>query len=227
MTEKQFYKKAADYWASVPPTIDGILGGFGHISDVDLDGSRAFLQRVFCLDRPPSRKLVLDCGAGIGRVTKGILIHNFQKVDMVEQDERFINTARKSIGEDNAKLGSIYKIGLQNFKPQKKYDVIWCQWVLGHLNDYDLLAFLERCNEALTETGLIIIKENMTTTDELEYDEDDSSVTRPMKLMQAIFDEAQLRIIIHEIQTGFPDDIYPVHMYALVPVERTARVVIV
>ena len=36
--------------------------------------------------------------------------------------------------------------GLQNFTPsQEAYDVIWIQWVLGHLTDDDLVAFLKRC----------------------------------------------------------------------------------
>ena len=36
--------------------------------------------------------------------------------------------------------------GLQDFCPSlKKYDVIWCQWVLGHLKDDDLIGFFKKC----------------------------------------------------------------------------------
>lgn len=217
MTESKFYKKAASYWANVPATIDGVLGGFGHISDIDLDGSRAFLNEILSYRNPPATEKALDCGAGIGRVSKYLLIPQFEKVDLVEQDEKFINTARQFIGVNNAKLGVLYKIGLQNFKPYKKYDVIWCQWVLGHLKDYDLIDFLERCSGALNEHGVIVIKENITTSDVIEYDEDDSSVTRPYALMKKIFDEAKLKVAIMDTQKGFPDDIYPVNSFALVP----------
>ncbi|KAG6443686.1 N-terminal Xaa-Pro-Lys N-methyltransferase 1-A [Manduca sexta] len=215
MTENNFYKKAANYWANVPATIDGVLGGFGHISDIDIDGSRAFLHKVLTSENPPRTKLALDCGAGIGRVAKYLLIPQFETVELVEQDEKFINTAKQLIGEDNAKLGALYKIGLQHFKPQKRYDVIWCQWVLGHLNDYDLISFLERCGDALAENGVIIVKENITTSSELEYDDEDSSVTRPRDLMTRIFKAANLRIIKTDIQIGFPEHIYPVHSFAL------------
>lgn len=217
MTESKFYKRAASYWANVPATIDGVLGGFGHISDADLVGSQAFLTHILAQDNHPNTKLALDCGAGIGRVTKNLLIPHFAKVDLVEQDEKFINTAKQLIGEDNEKLGTVYKIGLQHFKPQKKYDVVWCQWVLGHLTDYDLIAFLERCSEALAQNGVIVIKENIATTDEISYDEDDSSVTRPLSMMEKIFEEAKLKTVKTAIQANFPDDIYPVYTFALEP----------
>ena len=36
--------------------------------------------------------------------------------------------------------------GLQKFKPEEHvYDIIWIQWVIGHLTDEDLIAFLKRC----------------------------------------------------------------------------------
>lgn len=43
--EKQFYSKAKTYWKDVPPTVDGMLGGYGHISSIDINSSRKFLQR--------------------------------------------------------------------------------------------------------------------------------------------------------------------------------------
>nr|KAF6315057.1 N-terminal Xaa-Pro-Lys N-methyltransferase 1 [Myotis myotis] len=43
--EKQFYSKAKAYWKDVPPTVDGMLGGYGHISSIDINSSRKFLQR--------------------------------------------------------------------------------------------------------------------------------------------------------------------------------------
>ncbi|KAM3965276.1 N-terminal Xaa-Pro-Lys N-methyltransferase 1 [Aphomia sociella] len=219
MTENIFYKKTACYWANAPATIDGVLGGFGHISDIDIDGSRDFLNKILTLEKHPASNLALDCGAGIGRITEQLLIPQFEKVDLVDQDEKVISTAKQLIGEDNASLGTVYKIGLQHFKPQKRYNVIWCQWVLGNLNDYDLIAFLERCSNSLADNGMIIVKENITSSNEIEYDEDDSSVTRSCELMQKIFHEAQLDIVRCDVQTNFPEDIYPVYMFAISPMD--------
>lgn len=65
------------------------------------------------------------------------------------------------------------------------FDIVWCQWCLGHLSDPDLVAFFKRCKNALRDSqhGLIIVKENLcNNTDDDEpltvFDESDSSLTR-------------------------------------------------
>lgn len=56
--ENQFYSKAKTYWKEVPATVDGMLGGYGHISSIDINSSRKFLQRFLRVGRsavPSSR----------------------------------------------------------------------------------------------------------------------------------------------------------------------------
>lgn len=43
--EPHFYSNAEDYWREVTPTVDGMLGGYGSISSIDINGSKAFLQK--------------------------------------------------------------------------------------------------------------------------------------------------------------------------------------
>lgn len=43
--ETTFYSNAEDYWKEVAPTVDGMLGGYGSISNVDINGSKAFLKK--------------------------------------------------------------------------------------------------------------------------------------------------------------------------------------
>ena len=43
--EASFYSKAEHYWKDVPPTVDGMLGGYGSISSIDINGSKKFLQK--------------------------------------------------------------------------------------------------------------------------------------------------------------------------------------
>lgn len=45
--EEQFYGKARNYWSKVSPTINGVLGGFGYISECDIKGSKQFLEAIF------------------------------------------------------------------------------------------------------------------------------------------------------------------------------------
>lgn len=42
--EEKFYSDAKEYWAKIPSTVDGMLGGFEKISPTDINGSKAFLR---------------------------------------------------------------------------------------------------------------------------------------------------------------------------------------
>ena len=96
------------------------------------------------MDHGPSNLRALDCGAGIGRITKHLLTRHFSKVDLVEQNKLFLQKAKEYLKSD--KVENLYCCGLQNFVPEKeKYDVIWCQWVLGHLTDDHMINFFKRC----------------------------------------------------------------------------------
>ena len=44
--EAHFYGNAEVYWRDVPPTVDGMLGGYGSISNIDLNGSKVFLKKL-------------------------------------------------------------------------------------------------------------------------------------------------------------------------------------
>lgn len=65
------------------------------------------------------------------------------------------------------------------------FDIIWCQWCLGHLSDEDLVAFFIRCRAALKQhrRSMIVVKENLCQ-DLLGpkpltvFDDQDSSLTR-------------------------------------------------
>ncbi|XP_045764132.1 alpha N-terminal protein methyltransferase 1-like [Maniola jurtina] len=211
------YKKASEYWAEIPATLDGVLGGFGFISDIDIDGSTLFLQSILSSKNAPATRSALDCGAGIGRITKYLLAPHFDTVDVIEPDEKFIKSIIDFVGEYKIKMGKLYQISLQKFEPEKKYDVIWNQWVLGYLTDKDLVSYLQCCRNALAQNGVLIVKENVTSSGKTEGDETDSSVTRPLKEYLRIFKLAKLKRIKQCKQTNFPTGIYPVYMFALIP----------
>lgn len=78
-------------------------------------------------------------------------------------------------------MRSIYNVGLEEWHPVEGavYNLFWLQWCLGHLTDGQLVAFLQRAKAALMpDSGLVVIKENLSTADEDLFDETDSSVTR-------------------------------------------------
>ena len=65
--------------------------------------------------------------------------------------------------------------------------------------------------------GLIVVKENVTSSGEVETDEDDSSVTRPPENLRTIFVHANLELYKELKQNKFPKELYDVHMFALKP----------
>ncbi|XP_017148490.1 alpha N-terminal protein methyltransferase 1 [Drosophila miranda] len=214
--EPKFYGKAQKYWSEVPATVNGMLGGMGYISATDIQGSNNFLREI----RVPGNKLALDCGAGIGRITRHLLIPRFHCVDIVEQDPAFANKAREYCTTENTPVGSlgeIYNVGLQKFTPTKKYDLIWSQWVLGHLTEPDLIDFFRRVRQGLSPGAFFVLKENVTKSKEIIVDDEDSSVTRPLEHYDISLKAAGFRIVRKVRQQNFPKDLYPVYMIACKP----------
>lgn len=194
-----------------------MLGGFGFISHTDIDGSQHFLKTLFIkLKTPPEKNYALDCGSGIGRITKHLLVKNFKRVDLVEQNSKFLDTAKDFLSSCSSKIGQYYLKGLQDFCPEeKKYDVIWCQWVLGHLNDNDLTEFLKKCIIGLNKNGVLIVKENITSSNKIEIDTQDSSITRSYDDLKKIFIKADLVCLKEQKQIHMPQGLYPIYMFAL------------
>ncbi|KAI9363365.1 alpha-N-methyltransferase NTM1, partial [Zopfochytrium polystomum] len=218
-----WYVDAAAYWSSVPSTVEGMLGGFGKLTTIDCKSSVAFVSDFFADEakqgRPaPGKALACaDCGAGIGRVSKGFLLKVYDSVDLVEQNRIFLEQGRKNFERDGLahRVQKFVPLGLQDFIPEPgRYDAIWSQWVLGHLTDDDLVAFFVRCKAGLRPNGFIGVKEN-TSVAKLEKDEEDSSVTRTREHLESIFAKAGLQILKQDIQQGFPKGLFPVRMYIL------------
>ncbi|XP_065163442.1 N-terminal Xaa-Pro-Lys N-methyltransferase 1-A [Atheta coriaria] len=216
-SNEDFYKNAKDYWSHLPPTENTVLGGYGHISQIDIQGSRNFLHQIYTTDKQLTKDRALDCGAGIGRITRCLLTSFFQKVDLVEQNAEFLKEAKVELVNHTERIGEYYAVGLQDFQPEHKYDVIWCQWVLGHLIDEDLVKFFNRCKASLTEKGFLVVKENMSSSANIEMDSTDSSITRSYSHFMDIFKQAGLKCFKKQKQMHFPKDLYTVYMFALRP----------
>uniref|UniRef100_V9I7P0 Alpha N-terminal protein methyltransferase 1 n=1 Tax=Apis cerana TaxID=7461 RepID=V9I7P0_APICE len=111
LEEHEFYTAAAKYWEHVPATVDGMLGGFGFISQIDIKGSTKFLKALFELENPPSKTFALDCGAGIGRITKNLLLNHFKHIDLVEQNLKFLEVAKTYLKNYSSRIQNYYPIG--------------------------------------------------------------------------------------------------------------------
>ncbi|KAF2755017.1 hypothetical protein EJ05DRAFT_119047 [Pseudovirgaria hyperparasitica] len=216
---------AIKYWSSTAPTVDGMLGGFPQVSSIDLRGSLAFLTKLQRASKQhPTTKLltrVVDCGAGIGRITTGLLVDVAETVDIVEPvkefTDRFEALEEYKVLKEKGKIGDIIVQGLQTWTPVRNYSVIWNQWCLCQLKDKQVIDYLRRCTPYLEPGGWIITKENVLRglEDQDEFDKLDSSVLRSETKFKHLFEEAGLKIVATQYQKGFPADLYPVRMWAL------------
>ena len=200
-----------------------MLGGFPQVSRVDLQGSSNFLAKLRRGSKhfPASKKLrrAVDCGAGIGRITEGLLVKVADVVDVVEPVKSFTDQVEGKTG-----VGRIFNVGLEDWHPEQdgealKYDLIWTQWCLGQLKDVQVVEYLQRMQKVLSEGGWIIVKENLSNHHKGEdvYDETDSSVTRTPEKFQQLFDKGGVKVVSTELQRGMPKGLYLVRTWALQP----------
>ncbi|KAL4288615.1 hypothetical protein AHAS_Ahas19G0303900 [Arachis hypogaea] len=76
------------YWVyhgkGVEASMDGVLGGFANVNKPDIKCSEEFLKIIlserFPADARHQPLVALDCGSGIGRITKNLLIRHFNEV---------------------------------------------------------------------------------------------------------------------------------------------------
>ena len=176
------YSKAIEYWQKQDASVNGVLGGFEETSAPDLKASTKFLKQILALSdtklpHKPTYVTALDCGAGMGRVTKGLLLRQFKEVDLVEPVGSLLEKAKTYV--ESKRAINFFEQPLQSFQPEPfRYDVIWNQWVLLYLPDDDLIAYLRKCAEALRENGLICVKENVVMEGQFILDDEDNSITR-------------------------------------------------
>lgn len=225
LKKQQWYNNAVSYWEGVEASVNGVLGGYGHVSDRDVSASDGFLVEVLSnLSEAflSSKHLVaLDCGAGVGRVTKNLLLRHFHEVDLVEPVSHFLEAAKSDLKAVNpstsvfGRASNFYCKPLQEFTPEaNRYDVIWVQWCIGHLTDQDFVEFFKRAKVGLKPAGFFVVKEN-TAKNGFVVDKEDSSVTRSDSYYRDLFEQAGLFMHKSKVQKGFPKELFAVRMYAL------------
>ncbi|KAH1166527.1 hypothetical protein KIL84_015699 [Mauremys mutica] len=213
--EMQFYARAKHFYRDVPATEEGMMGDYIELSSTDIESSREFLRKFIGGPGKAGTEHALDCGSGIGRVTKHVLLPVFKSVELVDMMENFLAEAQNYLQGKKDRVKMYYCYSLQEFTPApQKYDVIWIQWVSGYLTDKDLLEFLIRCQNGLKDNGIVILKDNVAREGCI-LDPLDSSVIRDLSILQSLVEKSGLTILQQERQKGFPEQCVPVWMLAM------------
>ncbi|NXE20953.1 NTM1B methyltransferase, partial [Ardeotis kori] len=211
--EMQFYARAKHFYREVPATEEGMMGDYIELSNTDIESSREFLRKFGAGKAGTNR--ALDCGSGIGRISKHVLLPVFKSVELVDMMENFLAEVPNYLQGKEDRVEMYYCKSLQEFTPApQRYDVIWIQWVSGCLTDKDLLEFLIRCQNGLKDNGVIILKDNVAREGCI-LDCLDSSVIRDLNILHSLIEMSGLTILREERQEGFPEQCVPVWMLAM------------
>mmetsp|Transcript_26130 Transcript_26130/g.72048 ORF Transcript_26130/g.72048 Transcript_26130/m.72048 type:complete len:319 (-) Transcript_26130:173-1129(-) len=231
MHREEYYAANALYW---------INGGYGGSTDDeamvgDTDGladgveGLAFLDRLLAqMDsgannnnnnnhhKTPRRAVAVDLGAGVGRVTKLILLKRYQAVRLVEGDDAYSKQSRVYLGRKRAAKCTFTHLWLQDLNDQtmehewggEPVDLMWIQWCLQYLTDEDVVQCLKTLAGKLRlGLGVLVVKENrpfgtaredrfqMDTPrgESLRYD-----ITRPDLHHRLLFQKAGLSVDLAE-----------------------------
>ena len=219
-------RKGLDYWDTVSPTDDGVLGGYAVVSPEDLKGSKMFVSLLMRRCGKVSQReggsggelRAIDIGAGVGRVVKGLLLAFFDHVVVAEPLAHFVEQARVNLAEFGDRC-SFHQVEMQACPLQPaSYDVIWIQWCLCYLQDDDLVEFLQNCAASLRPGSFICVKENVCIRNiTMIVDAEDTSVTRSAVRYRAMFARAGLDVVEEINQVNWPKGLYPVYMWGLAP----------
>ncbi|XP_075364136.1 N-terminal Xaa-Pro-Lys N-methyltransferase 2 isoform X2 [Mycteria americana] len=158
--EMQFYARAKHFYREVPATEEGMMGDYIELSNTDIESSREFLRKFVGGVGKAGTNRALDCGSGIGRISKHVLLPVFRSVELVDMMENFLAEVPNYLQGKEDRVEMYYCKSLQEFTPAtQRYDVIWIQWVsdVSHVRVL-ILLFSEPCTTDLNITEVLIFE---------------------------------------------------------------------
>ncbi|MSP33580.1 MAG: methyltransferase domain-containing protein [Rickettsiales bacterium] len=209
--KKLMYDQSKKRWQNAEASLTGIMAGFDRVSDIDIKDSCLILENLISTGQiNPNR--AIDCAAGIGRVSQYALTKYFNKIDILERDQKFIEYCQKNFAE-NPKIENIFCNSLEDFQFDNLYDTIWVQWCLQDLQEDDVISFLVRCKNNLTNNGVIIVKENIYI--HTIIDEDYGNEIRSDNFLRDLFAKCGLVVLQETRIAGWPNDLLPIGVFVL------------
>ncbi len=158
-----FYAANDAWWAN---------GGYGGSTDdaamigddesaADVADSCRFLDGLLVRHPRAGRRAALDAAAGVGRVTKHVLLRRYESVHLVEACEEWSKQSRRYLGNKRCQACTFTRARLESYSPRAcSYDLVWLQWALQYLTDADAVSALRHLAAALRPSGLLVLKEN-------------------------------------------------------------------
>lgn len=221
MGTSAWYGSCSTWYSSlVEPTIDGMLGGLSYVHKDEVEWTTLRLKQL-ASDKAIKTNTCLDCGGGIGRVSHYALKPVFQHVDMIEGCELFVQASTTNFARNS--IRARYNLELQDIEALQQqfrgtnYDVVFLQWVIGHLVDRDVVRFLKFAKDHLLtpSTGRIIMKENCIISDGFFLDKEDINLIRNLDMIKDLCSQAGLTVLTIDEQPTWPSNLYPIRFFVL------------
>lgn len=233
--KRRWYDNTQRYWSNIDATIEGV-SGYSKTHVPDVTESKAF---ILSLGEGVGRHSALDVGAGIGRVSKHVLIPlGFANIVVAEQQEHFLAKAKDELGELAAsKQVTIRYVKTHLGKELEQnsllfgegsipYDLVAICWTLMYMTDDDIVSLLRQIVLALSRTNrfaTIFVKENVAVDPQYDFyfHSDDHGLMRTAEHYERLFRTAGLRVVKSQMQQEWFDDLFPMRMFALRPQSAT------
>lgn len=215
--KENWYPSSTNYWAKQERNINGMIGGYPELSDVDLNHTRNTIER-YINQKHLGIMRIADCGAGIGRVSK-IFCDYFKEVTLIDPVSEFLKTAKENLPK-NVKINT-FAVGIQNWVPTEQYDAFWVQWAIMYLTDDDAIAFLKRCKDHLATNGIIFIKDNTSSRDRYApkstalYFKADNGICRSYSHYVELINAAGLKLVEGIQQPGWKAPLLPLFTFVI------------
>ena len=202
----KFYRVNEDWWVEGyegRETLEGAMIG-DDASEEDLVHSCTLLARAI-ESMPQKPHSALDVGAGVGRVTRGVLLPAVSgPVFLVDQSAKWLRAAKTYLAEDASRCTFIQS-KLEDYRPAETFDLIWIQWTLQYLIDQDVVELLKRLSQCLSSQGVLVLKENRPVYSQSECFQMDTpgkegrfDITRPEKHLAVLVELSGLAITYTE-----------------------------
>jgi 2-polyprenyl-3-methyl-5-hydroxy-6-metoxy-1,4-benzoquinol methylase len=111
---------------------------------------RILLKHIDFIFADGSRKDVLDAGCGEGYLTRDVASTYNAAIDAFDISENALAIARKRNSHPNI---NYFQLDLNEFSPEKKYDLILCEEALYYLGKEERIRTVNRFREALKDGG--------------------------------------------------------------------------
>jgi len=200
-------KDAQNLWATLPGTDD--YGFSPIVSDMqnDENSTRNMLIKLKYYGLLSTHSAI-ELAAGTGRNTKKILSHIFDFVDVEEPSPTFLEKLYE-LKKKVKNVGTIYEQAGADFEFDKKYDFIFGQWFNVYLTDVELLKFLIKARDHLTQNGKFLFKEHIPLDNRIHYDWYKQK-NRPLKVYHLFLDLVGLRPIYIKIADKYRKSVTPI-----------------